>query len=112
MLLSPRAFGRRLLAVGFSGPTKEEKTMIAAQTQVKHETRLMGSGIPYPVVCSLVAALLAVLLYALPAAAQTGTKAGEWRFYGGDSGSTKYSPLDQINRNKVKDLQIVWRWKT
>ena len=24
---------------------------------------------------------------------QTGAKNGEWRFYGGDAGSTKYSPL-------------------
>ena len=86
--------------------------MIAAQTQVRHGTRLMGSGISYPVVCCLVAGLLVTLVYALPAAAQTGTKGGEWRFYGGDSGSTKYSPLDQINRNNVKDLKIAWRWKT
>ncbi len=43
--------------------------------------------------------------------AQTGAKGGEWRFYGGDAGSTKYAPLDQINRDNVKDLRIVWRWK-
>ncbi|MGE3956526.1 MAG: pyrroloquinoline quinone-dependent dehydrogenase [Vicinamibacterales bacterium] len=43
--------------------------------------------------------------------AQGGVKPGEWRYYGGDSASTKYSPLDQINRQNVKDLQIVWRWK-
>jgi glucose dehydrogenase len=29
--------------------------------------------------------------------AQTGTKNGEWRTYGGDQGSTRYAPLDQIN---------------
>src|SRR5688572_7455121 len=34
---------------------------------------------------------------------------GEWRFYGGDNGSTKYSALDQINRDNVKDLRIAWR---
>ena len=43
---------------------------------------------------------------------QTGAKNGEWRFYGGDAGSTKYSPLDQINRDNVKDLRIAWRWRT
>ena len=26
----------------------------------------------------------------------------EWRYYGGDAGSTKYSPLDQINAANVK----------
>jgi quinoprotein glucose dehydrogenase len=38
--------------------------------------------------------------------------AGEWRYYGGDAGSSKYSPLDQINRDTVKTLRIAWRWKT
>src|SRR4029453_3815724 len=36
-------------------------------------------------------------------------EAQEWRFYGGDAGARKYSPLDQINRNNVKNLRIVWR---
>jgi len=43
--------------------------------------------------------------------AQTSATVGEWRYYGGDSGSTKYSPLDQIGKQNVKDLRIVWRWK-
>ena len=34
---------------------------------------------------------------------------GEWRYYGGDRAFTRYSPLDQINRTNVKDLEIVWR---
>ena len=37
---------------------------------------------------------------------------GEWRSYGGDEGSTRYSPLDQINRDNVKDLKIAWTWKS
>jgi quinoprotein glucose dehydrogenase len=49
----------------------------------------------------------------LGAQAQTPAPASnvEWRHYAGDSGSTKYSPLDQINKDTVKDLRIVWRWK-
>src|SRR5438128_523503 len=43
---------------------------------------------------------------------QSGTIAAEWRYHGGDPGSTKYSPLDQINRDNVKSLRIAWRWKT
>ena len=43
------------------------------------------------------AAVAAALLAVSPAAAQHGAPAdGEWRSYAGDSGSTKYSPLDQI----------------
>src|SRR5262245_23192086 len=33
----------------------------------------------------------------------------EWRYYGGDKGYTRYSSLDQINRNNVKNLRIAWR---
>jgi quinoprotein glucose dehydrogenase len=42
---------------------------------------------------------------------QTGAKNGEWPHWGADLGSTKYSPLDQINRDNVKNLRVVWRWK-
>ena len=55
--------------------------------------------------------LISIVLGALPAHAQHGAKNGEWRFYGGDAGSTKYSALDQINASNVKDLKIVWEWK-
>jgi len=41
----------------------------------------------------------------------TAQSAGEWRYYGSDAHSTKYSPLDQINRDNVKQLQIAWRWQ-
>ena len=45
-------------------------------------------------------------------AGQHGSTDGEWRFYGGDAGSTRYSPLSEINKDNVKDLRIAWRWKT
>src|SRR5262249_29029335 len=41
--------------------------------------------------------------------AQQGTKGGEWHNYSGDTGSTKYAPLDQINKENVARLQILWR---
>ena len=48
-------------------------------------------------------AIAAILLGAGAAApAQQGARDGEWRYYGGDSGSTKYSPLDQIDRGNVR----------
>jgi len=48
----------------------------------------------------------------IPVQGQQGTPAtGEWRVNGGDSGSTRYSPLAQINAENVKNLQVVWRWK-
>ena len=33
---------------------------------------------------------------------------GGWHTYGGDKAFTRYSPLDQINRDNVKNLQFVW----
>ncbi len=42
---------------------------------------------------------------------QSGVKNGEWPHWGGDLGNSKYSPLDQINRDNVKTLRIAWRWK-
>ena len=42
---------------------------------------------------------------------QTGVKNGEWPHWGADLGNTKYSALDQINRDNVKNLRVVWRWK-
>ena len=46
----------------------------------------------------------------LCAAGQQGATNGEWRFYGGDPGSTRYAPLDQINGDNVQSLEIAWRW--
>ena len=61
-------------------------------------------------------AVLAVLsvsaLLAPSASPQYGAVDGEWRSYGGDTGNTKYAPLDQIDRENVTDLEVVWRWKT
>ena len=56
--------------------------------------------------------ILSIAISAPPAGAQQGAKDGEWRYYGGDAGTTKYSPLDKINASNVKDLRIAWTWKT
>jgi quinoprotein glucose dehydrogenase len=41
-----------------------------------------------------------------------GTANGEWRTYGGDLASTRYSPLDQINAANFDKLEVAWRLKT
>ncbi|PYS31107.1 MAG: quinoprotein glucose dehydrogenase, partial [Acidobacteria bacterium] len=41
-----------------------------------------------------------------------GAKNGEWRVYGGDEASTRYSPLDQINRDNIKNMRVAWVWKS
>jgi quinoprotein glucose dehydrogenase len=49
-----------------------------------------------------------VLGTALPRA-QQGARGGEWGRYGGDAGTTKYAPLDQINKDNVSRLRVAWR---
>ena len=59
----------------------------------------------------LVVFLLAAL--AAPLSGQNGPKnRNEWRAYSADPGSSKYSPLDQINRDNAKNLRVAWRFKT
>src|SRR5882672_1717217 len=55
--------------------------------------------------------LLIVLMAILPIIAQQGAKEGQWRAYAAETGSTGYSPLDLINRDNVKNLQVAWTWK-
>jgi glucose dehydrogenase len=43
---------------------------------------------------------------------QAGTRNGEWPSYAGDTGSTRYAPLDQINAANFGKLEVAWRFKT
>ena len=63
-----------------------------------------------PVIGFTLTAMLAIV--ALPLAAQTGAKNGEWRTYGGDLGNTHYSPLNKINASNFNKLKIAWRFHT
>ena len=41
-----------------------------------------------------------------------GGQEGEWRAYAADKAGTKYSPLDQIDAETVRDLRVAWRQST
>jgi glucose dehydrogenase len=43
--------------------------------------------------------------------AQQGMRNGEWHYWGGDAGSTRYSALDQIDVSNAHNLEIVGRWQ-
>jgi quinoprotein glucose dehydrogenase len=63
----------------------------------------------------LTGALALVAVLALPSlnARQQlvrGNVPGEWRYWGADAWSTRYSPLDQINASNFKNLQVAWTW--
>ena len=57
---------------------------------------------------AIVGAILAVST--LTSARQTPT--GEWRTYGGDLASTRYSPLEQINSTNFHQLEVAFRFRT
>lgn len=51
---------------------------------------------------------------ATPQDAKSGASAKQvdWPAYGGGPADTRYSPLSQIDRNNVRDLQVAWRYDT
>lgn len=44
------------------------------------------------------------------AAKVRGNVPGEWRYWGGDAWSTRYSALDQINASNFGTLEVAWQW--
>ena len=44
------------------------------------------------------------------AARVRGNVPGEWRYWGADAWSTRYSPLDQINAANFGSLEVAWQW--
>jgi quinoprotein glucose dehydrogenase len=55
---------------------------------------------------------IAFFCVTLPALAQAGAQKGEWRSYGGDTGNTRYSALDQINGTNFSKLEEAWHFRT
>ena len=57
-------------------------------------------------------AVTLLLALAVPASALAQSGAGdEWRYWGGDAGSTRYSTLDQVNAGNADSLEVAWRWR-
>jgi quinoprotein glucose dehydrogenase len=55
--------------------------------------------------------LAALAAWAWPGLAQQKPAVGEWRAYSGDTGSTRFAPLDQITRENVMTMQPAWSWR-
>ncbi|MEO8621541.1 MAG: PQQ-binding-like beta-propeller repeat protein, partial [bacterium] len=45
------------------------------------------------------------------AALVRGNAPGEWRYWGADAWSTRYSPLEQIHAGNFDSLTVAWQWK-
>src|SRR5713226_6437752 len=41
-----------------------------------------------------------------------GAAHAEWRYWAGDQGATRYSPLAQINRSNAGKLKLAWTYHT
>jgi quinoprotein glucose dehydrogenase len=72
-------------------------------TALRGTAKLAASG--------LIAGLLGTSSFAQQAPAQSPPK-GEWRTYGADLASTRYSPLDQVTAANFNSLEVAWRFKT
>jgi len=63
-----------------------------------------------------VASLLAIVLVAgacdVPREEPTGGPPADWPSYGGDPGGQRYTPLDQITRDNVTELEVAWTYHT
>jgi quinoprotein glucose dehydrogenase len=58
------------------------------------------------------AAICLIFAISHPAAETASGTAGNWPFYGGDAGGSRYSPLDQITKSNVAQLKPVWEFHT
>ena len=59
----------------------------------------------------VLASALSFTVVALCASAQHGAPNGEWPYWGGDAGATRYTAIDQINAENVDQIAVAWRWK-
>ena len=64
------------------------------------------------VIALLFALAISATVWQMPGIGQNAAPATapnvEWRAYGAVEGSTRYSPIDQINRDNVRNLQVAW----
>lgn len=58
------------------------------------------------------AALLLVSCFVLFSSSGPAATQGDWRFYGGDPGGMRFSPLKQISRANVARLKLAWTYHT
>src|SRR3954452_22683647 len=62
--------------------------------------------------CSLLLEALTLVVLSIPLIAQSASEANDWPMYGRDPGSSRFSPLDQINRENVSQLKRAWTYHT
>jgi quinoprotein glucose dehydrogenase len=100
--------------------TKREATMnrdrnswwSSASTRSLASSQAVSATVSPAVSLIMVGTFIGLLLSPSPAGAQDrGTPFGEWRYWGADAWSTRYSPLQQIDAENFNDLEQVWLWR-
>jgi quinoprotein glucose dehydrogenase len=61
---------------------------------------------------ALILVLCLLLNLSAVAASDSKKRDGDWPAYGRDPGGSRYSPLNQINRDNVKTLKVAWTYRT
>lgn len=61
---------------------------------------------------TLASAAVLLLLLPLLGMAQQGAANGNWSSYGGDTGNTRYAPLNQIDASNFSKLEVAWSFST
>ena len=56
--------------------------------------------------------MLRIVLIGLGLCVASSAWADTWTHYGGDPGGNRYSELEQINRETVRDLEVAWEYTT
>lgn len=56
--------------------------------------------------------LLLASLFSFNCSGQSTNQSGNWTSYASDKFSSKYSSLDQINKQNVKDIEVKWTWES
>src|SRR5262249_26011429 len=106
-------------SIGLSGRTRWLRVGDAAAAGPHGARRARGGEAPEArqYVRALTRAAVAAVIVAAamvatiaPLAGQSGAKNGEWRSYAADTGSTRYSPLAQIDATNFNKLEIAWRF--
>jgi glucose dehydrogenase len=89
------------MAARSSQAARRDASEILEVAMPRHAGRSVGFA--------LAVASAAVLAGWVTGQAQSAAGAGEWRYYGADAGSSKYSALDLVNRDNVGRLRVAWR---
>lgn len=64
------------------------------------------------ILSGMLAVLLAVVFIAMAVKPDPKPENVDWIHHGSDSQNTRYSPLDQINAENFKEVEVAWRWKS